>query len=90
MSREISETPTLPTSFCLFQEPWWLNLTTDGHWDEALVANNQGVIARLPYRRLRRFGATILTQPRLTPYARTLVSGHRAPKRPTSSRSANN
>jgi Acetyltransferase (GNAT) domain len=68
MSRQISETPLLPTSFCLFQEPWWLNLTTDGHWDEAVVANNEGVIARLPYRRLRRFGATILTQPRLTPY----------------------
>jgi Acetyltransferase (GNAT) domain len=68
MSREISSNPALRTSFCLFQEPWWLNLTTDGHWDEAVVANNQGVIARLPYRRLRRFGATILTQPRLTPY----------------------
>jgi hypothetical protein len=69
MSRDTGETATLPTSFCLFQDPWWLDLTTDGHWDEALVANNQGVIARLPYRRLRRFGATILTQPRLTPYA---------------------
>src|SRR5271170_541967 len=68
MSPEMTETPTPRTSFCLFQEPWWLNLTTGGHWDEAVVANNQGVIARLPYRTLRRFGATILTQPRLTPY----------------------
>jgi hypothetical protein len=69
MSPEISANPAAPTSFCLFQEPWWLNLTTDGHWDEVAVSNNQGVIARLPYRTLRRFGATILTQPRLTPYA---------------------
>jgi hypothetical protein len=56
-------------SYCLFQEPWWLNLATGGEWEEAVVTNNQGVIARLPYRRLRRFGATVLTQPRLTPYA---------------------
>lgn len=58
-----------PTSYCLFQDPWWLNLTAEGHWDEAVVRNSEGVIARLPYRRLRRYGATVLTQPHLTPYA---------------------
>jgi hypothetical protein len=68
MSAEICATPGQSTSYCLFQEPWWLNLTTEGHWEEAVVANNQGVIARLPYRKLHRYGATILTQPRLTPY----------------------
>ena len=57
------------TSFCLFQDPWWLNLTAAGNWDEAIVTNSEGAIARLPYRTLRRYGATILTQPRLTPYA---------------------
>jgi hypothetical protein len=56
-------------SYCLFQDPWWLNLTTEGHWDEAVIANNEGVIGRMPYRTLRRYGATVLTQPRLTPYA---------------------
>jgi hypothetical protein len=65
----MSPAPTPLASFCLFQEPWWLNLTTDGHWEEAVVTDGAGVIARLPYRRLRRYGATILTQPRLTPYA---------------------
>jgi hypothetical protein len=58
-----------PTSFCLFQEPWWLNLTAEGHWEEAVVSNSEGTIARLPYRILRRYGATVVTQPRLTPYA---------------------
>jgi hypothetical protein len=58
-----------PTSFCLFQDPWWLNLTAEGHWNEATVTNSEGTIARLPYRTLRRYGATIVTQPRLTPYA---------------------
>jgi hypothetical protein len=62
-------TTPLSTSFCLFQEPWWLDLTTEGNWHEAVVANAEGVIARLPYRTVRRHGATILTQPRLTPYA---------------------
>jgi Acetyltransferase (GNAT) domain len=61
------ETPT--TSYCLFQEPWWLNLAGAGHWDEAVVSDAAGVVARLPYRRLRRHGAVILTQPHLTPYA---------------------
>jgi hypothetical protein len=56
------------TSYCLFQEPWWLNLTTQGNWEEAVVRNGEGVIARLPYRRIVRYGAAILTQPRLTPY----------------------
>src|SRR5215831_18437707 len=57
------------TSYCLFQDPWWMDLTTEGHWDEAVVTNSEGVIARLPYRILHRYGATVLTQPRLTPYA---------------------
>jgi hypothetical protein len=58
-----------PASYCLFQDPWWLNLTAAGNWDEVLVSNPEGVIARLPFRRLRRYGATVLTQPDLTPYA---------------------
>ena len=69
MSKEVSSPQPARTSFSLFQEPWWLNLTTEGNWDEAVVTNNEGVIARLPYRTLRRYGATIITQPRLTPYA---------------------
>jgi hypothetical protein len=57
------------TSFCLFQDPWWLNLAAEGQWDEAVVTDSAGVLARLPFRRLRRYGAAIVTQPRLTPYA---------------------
>lgn len=34
-----------------------------------MITNSEGVIARLPYRTVRRYGATVLTQPRLTPYA---------------------
>lgn len=57
-----------PNSYCLFQEPWWLDLTAQGDWEEVSIANGSNVIARLPYRKLRRYGARILTQPPLTPY----------------------
>ncbi len=56
-------------SYCLFQDPWWLDLTTGGDWHEVSVSNSEGVIARLPYRVLRRHGAHVITQPKLTPYA---------------------
>lgn len=57
-----------PNSYCLFQDPWWLDLTTGGDWDEVRIANGSEVIARLPYRKTRRYGARLLTQPPLTPY----------------------
>ncbi len=56
------------SSYCLFQDPWWLDLTTGGDWSEVRIASGSEVIARLPYRRIRRHGARILTQPPLTPY----------------------
>lgn len=55
-------------SYCLFQDPWWLDLVAQGDWDEVRIANGGEVIARLPYRKMRRYGARILTQPPLTPY----------------------
>jgi hypothetical protein len=55
-------------SYCLFQDPWWLDLTAQGDWDEVRIVNGSDVIARLPYRKMRRYGARILTQPPLTPY----------------------
>ncbi len=57
-----------PQSYCLFQEPWWLNLTSAGGWDEVRVMNGSELLARLPYRIIRRHGARVLTQPPLTPY----------------------
>jgi hypothetical protein len=56
------------TSYGLFQDAWWLNLVTEGNWEEASVSNNEGVVARLPFVKRRRFGLTILTHPPMTPY----------------------
>jgi hypothetical protein len=61
-------TEPTPSSYCLFQDPWWLDLTTGGDWNEVRIANAGEVIARLPYRKIRRHGARVLTQPSLTPY----------------------
>jgi hypothetical protein len=61
-------TAATPYSYCLFQDPWWLDLTTGGDWNEVRIATGNEVTARLPYRKIRRHGARILTQPPLTPY----------------------
>ncbi len=59
---------TQPASYCLFQDPWWLDLTARGEWGEVRIESAGQVIARLPYRVLRRYGTRVLTQPPLTPY----------------------
>ena len=58
----------LSGSYCLFQESWWLDLATDGDWDEVKVENNGETAARLPFQLKRRYGFKVLTQPPFTPY----------------------
>jgi hypothetical protein len=54
-------------SNCLFDQPWWLDAVAPGRWGEAVVEDEHGVHARLPYVVRRRLGVTMLAQPRLTP-----------------------
>lgn len=74
---EKDRTPSQATdegpSYCLFQDPWWLNLVTGGDWEEVRVLAGDAVAARLPFVRRRKFGLTILSQPSLTPYAGTCL-----------------
>jgi hypothetical protein len=56
------------SSYGLFQDPWWLNLVTEGNWDEVSVSTKDEIVARLPFVKRRRFGLTILTHPPMTPY----------------------
>jgi len=58
----------LSGSYCLFQDPWWLNLATNGDWGEVKVENSGNIIARLPFQLKRRYGFKVLTQPHFTPY----------------------
>ena len=56
------------SSYCLFQDEWWLNLVTGGNWDEVSITNSDNVLARLPYVKRRRMGMDVLAQPKMTPY----------------------
>jgi hypothetical protein len=60
-------------SYCLFQDPWWLNLVTGGDWEEVRVLAGETVAARLPFIRRRKLGLTMLAQPMLTPYLGTCL-----------------
>ena len=55
--------PSIP----LFSQPWWLDAACgqDG-WDVALIEKGGQVLATMPYRRARRAGFRVSTQPWLT------------------------
>jgi hypothetical protein len=56
-----------PPSATLFHEPWWLDVASDGAYEEAVVTSDGAVIARLPYLRLRKIGwQTALVMPTMT------------------------
>lgn len=56
------------TAYNVFQEPWWLDAVAAGEWGEVAIKSGEQVAARLPFLRKKRLGATLLLQPRLTPY----------------------
>ena len=55
------------TSYCLFQEPWWLDAVAPEGWSEAVVSKGGLVTARMPYVISRKYGLTTITRPSLTP-----------------------
>jgi len=57
-----------PTSYNLFQEPWWLDAVAAGEWDEVSVECGGQVAARWPFVRKKIAGRVALLQPKLTPY----------------------
>jgi hypothetical protein len=60
------EPDVIPWVNSVFEQPWWLNSVAPGEWGAAVVRRGSDVLARLPYRRRRRFGLTTLVQPHLT------------------------
>lgn len=36
-------------AFSIYHEKWWLDLVTDGSWDESVITENGVVIGRMPY-----------------------------------------
>jgi hypothetical protein len=54
------------TERSVFHEPWWLDTTTNGHWQLAVVKSGDEVVAELPYALNRKGLWRISTQPPLT------------------------
>jgi Acetyltransferase (GNAT) domain len=64
----VASSEATPCAHTLFQQSWWLDAVAPNSWDAAVVVENNEVVGRLPFVRNRRFGLTILSQPRLTPF----------------------
>ena len=54
-------------AYCLFQQPWWLDAVAPGQWSAAEVRHGGEVLARMPFVTRKRYGATYITRPGLTP-----------------------
>lgn len=57
---------TVAEANSLFQQPWWLDATSPGGWDQVTVERGGELVARLPYTLERRYGLKVLGQPPLT------------------------
>jgi len=55
------------SSYCLFQEPWWLDAVAPGAWRSLEVKRDGSTVARMPIVLDQRYGFTIIRQPPLTP-----------------------
>lgn len=53
----------------VFFQAWWLDAVCEGIWDVAIVQDDHGaILAALPYQIEKKWGFTLLRNPRLTPY----------------------
>lgn len=54
--------PTIP----IFSQHWWLDAVCGDAWDVCLVEKGGEIVASMPYYIRKRYGLTVLTQPKLT------------------------
>jgi hypothetical protein len=55
------------TSYCIFQEPWWLDAVAEGAWRSLEVVRGGLIFARMPIVFRRKFGFRVISHPPLTP-----------------------
>lgn len=53
-------------AYSIFQQPWWLDATAPGRWDEVRIEEGGKTVARLPFTVREKFGVRVLGQPALT------------------------
>ncbi|WP_163575252.1 GNAT family N-acetyltransferase [Halomonas faecis] len=54
--------PSIP----LFSQSWWLDAVAPGAWSAVLAYRGAEIVGTLPYVKRRKWGMTLLTQPKLT------------------------
>lgn len=54
--------PTIP----IFSQAWWLDSVAGDNWDVCLIEKGDEIHASMPYVVRKKFGLTLLTQPKLT------------------------
>ncbi|MDX1636837.1 MAG: GNAT family N-acetyltransferase [Balneolaceae bacterium] len=59
-------TEPIPQTYCIFQQPWWLEAAAPGSWDAVEIRKSGQLQARLPYMIKRKMGLTLLMMPPLT------------------------
>lgn len=60
--RELSEAEQ---SIPIFSQAWWLDAVAGDNWDAVIACKGSRVVGSLPFISRRRFGFTLLTQPKL-------------------------
>jgi hypothetical protein len=55
------------TTWCLFEEPYWLDCVAPGQWDAVEVKTDGKLRGRLPYVIRRKYNQTYITNPPMTP-----------------------
>jgi Acetyltransferase (GNAT) domain len=63
-------TPVPPASvgsYCIFQEPWWLDAVAPGTWQSLELSRGGELVARMPIVYSRKYGLRIVREPPLTP-----------------------
>jgi hypothetical protein len=54
-------------SYCIFQEPWWLDAVAPGSWRSLELSRGGELIARMPIVCSRKYGLRVIREPPLTP-----------------------
>lgn len=54
------------STITIFSQAWWLDSVAGDNWDVCVVEKGDDIVATMPYVLQKKFGLTLLTQPKLT------------------------
>ncbi len=62
----MSEQGETSPSYCIFQQPWWLNAVAGNQWEEIVLQKGGKIIARMPYILKKKWGLKLSLMPAFT------------------------